>query len=98
MNIAIFSFSLITAFSVIVVIASYITSSSFLGTAIVVCAVALLASIVHFPDGMPGEEDNLDGKSLHPFKMIFFCVIVFLACYLCGYYFPELYTYPKYNS
>ena len=91
-------FCAFSVFTVIVLIASYLTSSSYLGTSVAVWCVFLLASVVHMPEGMPGEEDNPDGESVHPYKMILFCIVAIAIFYTIGLYFPELYAYPEYDS
>lgn len=85
-------------FSVIVLVASYLTSSSYLGTATIVWGVFLIASIVHMPEGMPGGEDNPNGEAVHPYKMILFCIFAVGAFYTIGLYYPELYAYPVHES
>jgi len=72
---------------------SYFFSASFYLAIVIVSAMGLFGEVIHFPENMPGEYDNPEGKDLHPVKAMALGALIIGSLVVVGYLFPELYNY-----
>ena len=77
----------------LVIAISFFFSASFYLSIIIVAGLGQVGEIIHMPENIPGEVDNLDGDELHPAKAIFLGLAVIFVLVGLGVLFPEIYSY-----